>query len=454
MKLLYLANGYPPRHTAGTENYTAGIARAMARAGHTVEVICGGDWDKGPQAYNGTETAVHDGVTVHRLNINWQRGPDPNRALFDSPEREAVAAELAEAYRPDLVHVTSATTLSVGALRAVQRAGYPVAVTLTDFWFLCPQFTLRRTDGTLCNGQTTAWQCLQCMLRPSGVYRQLARALPERALEPALTWASQQPWLARRRGLRGMALDMAARKRTLLPLLEAADAIIAPSRFLAEMFAANGLKHSVQVIPYGHDLAWAEQVRPKMPGGPVVVGYAGRLTEAKGVHVLVEAAARLAPELPLEVHIFGDLQQEPAYGDRLRELARNAPRVKFRGKFGRDELAKVFSALDVVAVPSLWYENNPLIAQEAFAAGRPVIASDLGGMAEFVEHEAGGWLVPPGDAEALAERLRALALRPEQIKRMRGGLPRVRTMAEECKTLEALYARLVDVRAPAKAGPA
>jgi glycosyltransferase involved in cell wall biosynthesis len=186
----------------------------------------------------------------------------------------------------------------------------------------------------------------------------------------------------------------------------------------------------------------------------VVVGYAGRLTEAKGAHVLVEAAARLEPEVPLEVHIYGDLQQEPAYGDRLRALARNAPHVKFRGRFGRDELAEVFSALDVVAVPSLWYENNPLIAQEAFAAGRPVIASDLGGMAEFVEHEVSGWLFPPGDAGALAERLRAVALGPEQIGRMRGGLPRVRTIAEECDTLDALYASLLGVRAPAKAGPA
>ena len=452
MKLLYLANGYPPRHTAGTENYTAGIARAMARAGHAVEVICVGEWDTGPQAYNGIETAVHDGVTVHRLNINWMRGPDPNRALFDSPERETAVTRLVEALRPEVVHLTSATTLSASALRPVQRGGYALVVTLTDFWFLCPQFTLRRSDGTLCDGQTTPWECLQCLLRPSGAYRWLRAVLPERALEPGFAWASRQPWLARQRGLRGMALDMAARKRTLLPLLEAADAIIAPSRFLAEMFAANGLKKTVQVIPYGHDLEWARRVRPKPPGGPVVVGYAGRLTEAKGVHVLVEAAARLEQDLPLEVHIYGDPNQEPAYGERLRDLARNAPRVKFRGKFGRDELDEVLSALDVVAVPSLWYENNPLIAQEAFAAGRPVIASDLGGMAEFVEHEVSGWLFPPGDVEALAGRLGALALRPEQIEPMRGRLPRVRTTDEERETLEALYEGLLRVRTPARAG--
>ena len=49
MNLVFLSNGFPPRHTAGTENYTAGIASALAQAGHRVSVICVGEWDSGPQ---------------------------------------------------------------------------------------------------------------------------------------------------------------------------------------------------------------------------------------------------------------------------------------------------------------------------------------------------------------------------------------------------------------------
>src|SRR6185503_10715448 len=90
VKLLYLTNGYPPRHTAGTESYTAALARAFALAGHAVHVVCAGDWNSGAQPYNGRERAEHDGVVVDRLNLNWTRGPNPNGALFDNPATEAV----------------------------------------------------------------------------------------------------------------------------------------------------------------------------------------------------------------------------------------------------------------------------------------------------------------------------------------------------------------------------
>jgi len=442
MRLLYLTNGYPPRHTAGTENYTAGLARAMAAAGHMVEVVCGGDWEAGPRVFNGIETTIHDGVTVRRLNFNWKRGRDPNRVLFDNPDTQSVIARLLQDFRPDVVHLTSAYTLSASAVRAAKQADYPLVVTLTDFWFLCPQVTLRRTDGTLCDGQTTPGECLACMLRPSGAYQAARRVLPNSAVISIFAWASRKPLLARQAGLRGMALDMEARKRTLMPLLNQADAVIAPSRFLAEMYAANGLRLKARVIPYGHDLRWAEEVRPPKLGRPVVAGYAGRLTEAKGVHVLVEAAAQLAADTPLEVHIHGDPAQEPIYSQRLRRLAANVPRVKFMGKYGREALAAVFSSFDVVVVPSVWYENNPLVAQEAFAAGRPVVASDLGGMSEFVRPGEGGWLFAAGDARALADQLRAIAQAPEQIESLRKCLPRVRSMREELADLSHIYAEL------------
>jgi hypothetical protein len=100
VKLLYLTNGYPPHHTAGTESYTAALAGAFAQAGHTVRVVCGGDWDSGPLAYNGRQQTEQAGVVVDRLNLNWTRGADPNGALFDNPATEAVVAEILASISP------------------------------------------------------------------------------------------------------------------------------------------------------------------------------------------------------------------------------------------------------------------------------------------------------------------------------------------------------------------
>ncbi|MCC7359781.1 MAG: glycosyltransferase family 4 protein [Anaerolineales bacterium] len=446
MKLLYLTNGYPPRHTAGTESYTAALAQAWAQAGHTVRVVCAGDWEAGARPYNGRARAGQAGVQVDRLNLNWTAGRDPNSALFDNPATAAVVAETLAEFQPDLVHLTSAYTLSASVLRPVTRRGVPLVVTLTDFWFICPQVTLRRSDGRLCDGRTTADECLRCMLGSSHFYQRARRLLPEAALTPLLRWASRHPGAARRRGLRGYALDMARRKATLLPLLEQAAAVVAPSHTLADLYSANGLRQAVRVIPYGHDIGWAAQAQPRPADGRVVFGYAGRLTEAKGVHVLVEAAARLDAQLPIEVQLYGDPAAEPDYVARLKAVAGSDPRVRFMGHFAREALAQVYSQIDALVVPSVWYENNPLVIQEAYAAGRPVIASELGGMAEFVQPGVSGLLFAAGEAAALAETLTDVARDPALLARLRAGVPPVRTMAQELDEIGAVYAEALATR--------
>lgn len=439
VKLLYLSNGYPPRQCAGTEIYTAAIATAFVRAGHQVEVVCSGEWDAGERAFNGVTREQHSGVALTRLNLNWTKGPDPNRYLYDNPETEAVLDQYLEQSSPDLVHVTSCYTLSAGVIRAVRRHRLPLLITLTDFWFLCPRGTLLRSDGARCDGRTTARECLRCLLARERAYQWPGRVLPEAALGAALTWVSRQPWLSRRRGLRGLALDMRQRKATLQSLLEEADGLIAPTHFLAQVYRENGVQRDIQVVPYGHDISWAKDLLPRPATAPLTFGFIGQITPAKGLHLLIGALRHLSAELPLRVDVWGDLRQEADYVRTLPELDGRHPPLRFRGHFGRDQMAEVFSQIDVLVVPSLWYENSPLVASEAFAAGKPVIASNLGGLTEAVRHGINGLVFEPGDARALAACLRDLTVHPELIGRLRDGIPPVKTIQEEVDALTGLY---------------
>ena len=97
-------------------------------------------------------------------------------------------------------------------------------------------------------------------------------------------------------------------------------------------------------------------------------------------------------------------------------------------------------------MPSLWYENSPLVIQEAFAAKVPVIASDLGALAEKVRHGLDGLLFPPGDAASLREVLRRLIEEPAILKCLRANIRPVKSMAEHAKEIEALYERLREGR--------
>lgn len=445
MKLLFLTNGFPPRHTAGTENYTAGVAHALAQAGHQVQVICIGDWDRGSQPLNGlTQTEdPGDGVVVTRLDVNWQAGPDPNRYLYDNPLIAAQVAALLDAARPDLVHITSCATLSASVIRTVAARRLPLIVTLTDFWFICPRITLLHASGAVCSGRKTPWQCLTCLLWHEKAYRLPSRVLPAPLLRPLLTWCSRQPWLSRLRGLRGLALDMANRQATLPPLLAQADCLISPSHFLAAVHQSCGVRAPFQIVEHGHDLGWTAHLTPRPAHQrPLVIGFVGQIAPVKGVHILIEAAARLPDPGAVRIEIWGDLDKIPAYRAQLQALAAPLPHIEFRGRFERAQIAAVFSRFTALAVPSLWYENNPLVIQEAFAAGVPVIASAQGGMAEFVAHERSGLLFAPGQPAALAAAIQRLQQEPDLLPRLRRGLPAVKTVEAEVQELLAIYQRV------------
>ena len=443
VKLLYLSNGYPPLQRAGTEIYTAGIASAFARAGHAVEVVCTGDWTTGERAFNGVSRDRDGAVGLTRLHLNWAKGPDPNRRLYDNPQVEAVLDDYLDQTPPDLVHVTSCYTLSASILRAVKRHRLPLAVTLTDFWFLCPRVTLLRADATLCTGRTTEWECLRCLLTDARAYRSLARLLPGGAVARLLTWVSRRAWLSRRRGLRGMALDMGERKTTLPSLLQLADVLIAPSHFLADVYRANGVEGDIRVVPYGHDVSWVGEVTRRPTAGPLTFGFVGQIRAVKGLHVLAEALSHLSAAMPLRVDVWGDAQQDPDYVRTLPSLGPSHPPLRFRGSFTRTQLAEVFNQIDVLVVPSMWYENNPLVVQEAFAAGRPVVASQLGSLTEAVTHRVNGLLFERGNARALADCLRQLTVQRELVGRLQAGIPAVKTVQDEVVALTELYTTML-----------
>ena len=96
----------------------------------------------------------------------------------------------------------------------------------------------------------------------------------------------------------------------------------------------------------------------------------------------------------------------------LREAAEGDPRISFAGAYGASDVAAVFSEMDALLVPSLWYENTPFVVLEAFAAGVPVIASDLGGLSEVVREGQNGALFVAGDPRSMAEAIERILARP------------------------------------------
>lgn len=212
MKILFLCHFFPPTHTSGAENYTFNLARVLVEQGHQVQVLCAGTWDRGERYWNGYTDEIYAGIRVRRLQLCWYKAPDPNGYLYDNPETAAHLRDWLAQIQPDVVHITSCYTLSASAIQVCKDAELPVVLTLVDFWFLCPSLHLLRSDGALCDGQTTAWQCLRCMMFNAKAYRWPASLLPDVVVEPLLSTLSRHVVFNRQRGHRGRLLDRVARR--------------------------------------------------------------------------------------------------------------------------------------------------------------------------------------------------------------------------------------------------
>lgn len=445
MKILIISSFFPPSHTAGTEKRSFGYAQGLRELGHEVQVICAGDWDTGEQYWNGFSDETYDKIPVRRIHVNWALAPDPNRYLYNNPFIEKKGKEWISEWNPDLVHITSCLTLSASIIQAVKNRGLPVILTLTDFWFICPKISLVRGDGTLCDGRTTSWDCLKCLMWISKVYKDLKSIMPEEATATILKWVSRHPKISRVRGLRGMAFDMDDRKTYLTKMIQSVDCLTAPSEFLGNIFNACGVSKPIRVIRSGHDLTWLETMPPKKTANLVRIGFIGQITQVKGLHILLSSFISASLMGKAQLSLFGNQNKDPEYTTQLEMLSMGQNgTIKFKGEFPHDQLGEVFSQIDVLVVPSLWHENNPRVIQEAFACKTPVIGSNVGGISEFVTHNFNGLLFERGNVEDLKNQLQRVVLTPGLLDQLRGGIMPVKSIHEEIIEIETIYREILN----------
>lgn len=284
-----------------------------------------------------------------------------------------------------------------------------------------------RSDGSNEQFPEEPWQCVRCLGEEKRRYRWLGRIFPG-----FLDWY----WKHRSRSIR----DIQQRSKVLVDELNLAGTIISPSNFVRDVYIQVGVDPEEIIFSrQGVDLPNIPQTTlVRQPSPKLRMGYIGQITQIKGVHILIKAVNQLA-DLPVHLDIYGDLKKEPDYVARLKALVSDHHKIEFQGMFERKDLTSVMGSLDVLVVPSLWYENSPNVIQEAFATKTPVITSDIGGMAELIEHRKNGLLFCTGDFDALAEQLRALLFEPGLLTQLQEGIGEVKSVAVEMAELEEIY---------------
>jgi glycosyltransferase involved in cell wall biosynthesis len=223
------------------------------------------------------------------------------------------------------------------------------------------------------------------------------------------------------------------------------DWFVCPSQFLRDRYVAWGLPPGKMVVlengqprPNGVTAEDSQTLETKF----VVLG---QLSQRKGTLVLLDAArllpARLRKTIRIEIH--GSLQySEDNFKTRFEEALQSLQdTVHFCGPYRAEDVAGIFRRNGWLIVPSIWWENSPLVIQEAFAAGRPVICSNIGGMAEKVAHGVSGVHFLVGNAADLAAQIEQCATDPALWRKLCSGVPQPPTIDQTVDRLLALYCR-------------
>lgn len=283
--------------------------------------------------------------------------------------------ELLQAEKPDVLYTLIPGALSADIFRAAKEENVPVILRLSDFRLICGCFTLLRGENI----------CEKCI---HGDYRNMVKhrcVHSSRMLSQLRCWSLQYN-----------------RKRDTYRYV---DAVVAPPKFTADKLIESGYfpKEKVYVNPTFLDCS-------ETPVSDVSKDYVlclGRFSPEKGFIYVVQALQYLK-DLPVKVAVTGDKDKCDARLKQVIEEYGLEEQVQFVGFLHGEALQKITAEAMCVVAPAIWYENLPNVVLEAYAYGKPVIASNLGSLAEIVEDGKTGLLFEPKNPEQIAACIRKL----------------------------------------------
>ena len=398
MRILHVAHCLPPNGAGGVQFYTIQLATAQAAAGAEVGVYARGVRADVP---DGTEEEVtrFPGLRVVESHL----GPGHQHTLQRvRAARTAAFRRFLNDFRPDVVHFHHLLYHSLDFPQAARDFGAATLLTVHDLWFDCP--VVQRVDfrGALCT-KAPGRICLACVWNgrrvnvvPRETIRRLAESNVSSLLDIVPTVDDLEDWISRSQ-----------------TCLDAVDTVITPSNFVRDNLAEHGLTHPRFVLLDNGLRPPGARLEADTPDGVLRFGFLGT-HPLKGTQVAIDAFHKLTDVPGVRLLCYGGGLDSPI-GDL-------PPNIVNQGRFDPADIEAVYASFDVLIVPSTWWENAPIVIREAFGRGKPVIASDLGGMAESVRDGVDGLLFPVGDSDALAACVCRLADEPGLLDRLRASI--------------------------------
>jgi glycosyltransferase involved in cell wall biosynthesis len=423
-RVLYVSHNHPSVRPGGAEAYALALHRTLADMP---------GWESTFLARSGPPltavTRYHDGTHLSLV------GDRPDEYFFHTElaHFDTFLGCTADKYlwthylrdflrvcRPDVVHFQHTLYLGYDMIREVRNTLPDAALvyTLHDFNPICHH-----------HGQ---------MVRPTSELELCTHSSPRRCHECFPEHSPQ---------------DFFMRKRFAQAMFDLVDQFIAPSEFLWKRYIDWGIppekikfeENGCALSRPAFDDSSSDRPRNRF-------GFFGQLTQFKGIHILLDAMKRVVAaddDAHLFIHGANLELQSSEFRSQMTELLVNCrENVTVVGRYEPQDLPALMANIDWVVVPSIWWENSPLVIQEAFLHGRPVICGDIGGMAEKVANGVNGLHFRARDSISLADTLRRAMAAPDLWRALRAGIPAVYSMQDHAASLIELYQDLIARKRP------
>ena len=420
MKILLTVHQFFPEYFSGTEVLTFSVAKELLSRGHQVSVFTGYPARKLiPDAQRFDQYEI-EGIQVYRFHhafVPMGEQQTVSEIEYNNHFAARYFMSLVADIKPDVVHFFHFSRLGAALVDVVRQRDIPAYYTPTDFWAVCSTSQLLLEDGNVCDGPSRhGGNCIKhvAMRTHWRHYSKLVRHLPDAAMD--LIAATAKMKVDVNFPFKHEIAALSNRKPFNVSRLNALQGIVSPTQLMTDVLVRNGVRQDlITQSSYGINVSGYDEAQERLSAEQgITFGYIGTLAPHKGCHVLIPAFLELANN-STSLKIYGSPNEFPDYVAELKQAAQGHDAIEFCGTFPNDKIAEVLAGIDVLVVPSVWYENTPLVVYSALAAKCPVIASDFAGMSEVIHDGWNGMLFTPRSTEALGECMRRLMSQPELL---------------------------------------
>ncbi len=394
MKICLISNLYPPNVLGGAEVSVKKVSEELVKKGHEVIVIT--------TPFSENDVEIINGVKIYQvkpLNL-YEIYHHPNQSMLLkplwhiidlwNPYDERIIKNILKTENPDVVHIHNFKGLSLSSFAPAKSLKIPLVFTAHDYSLVCMRANLLNSSGEICKNPSALCK----------IYNQVQKHLAKNKV----------------------------------------DLLISPSQFVINKLKSNGLFKDVKSkkIPLGIELKNNEKYEKNY--SPMNILYVGNLGEHKGVHILLKAFKKIENR-----NICLDIVGKGLCSEKLKSMSENDNRIKFHDFLEGKELIKMYEQANLTVVPSIWYDNSPMVIYESFSCRTPVIGSKIGGIPELIEDGFNGYLFEAGNVNELQQLLENLIESPETLKKLEQGTyesVQRYTMDQHIKQLEKEYQKL------------